>query len=118
MSLDAIADLSTTEKWWLAIGLAGQLCFGARFLVQWLASERRRRSVIPMAFWYLSLGGGGILLTYALWRRDPVFVLGQAFGTMVYVRNIMLIHAERRQQPAAAADGEAERPRVREAAGS
>lgn len=70
--------------------------------MQWLSSERQRRSVIPTAFWYLSLLGGGMLLTYALQRRDPVFIFGQCFGTIVYVRNLQLIHRERRQQEAAA----------------
>jgi lipid-A-disaccharide synthase-like uncharacterized protein len=79
------------NRLWLAIGLVGQLTFGARFLVQWIVSERRGRSVIPVAFWWLSLGGGLILLAYALHRRDPVFILGQAFGLIVYVRNIVLI---------------------------
>jgi lipid-A-disaccharide synthase-like uncharacterized protein len=74
----------------------------ARFLVQWLSSERQQRSVIPTAFWYLSLIGGGMLLTYALQRRDPVFIFGQCFGTIVYVRNLQLIHRERRQQREAA----------------
>ncbi len=80
---------------WLAVGLAGQLAFGARFLVQWIASERRGRSVIPMAFWWLSLGGGLVLLSYAIHRRDPVFILGQGFGLVVYARNILLIRRRR-----------------------
>ena len=86
---------------WLAIGFAGQLLFTARFLVQWLWSERARRSVIPTAFWYLSLAGGLTLLIYAVHRRDPVFILGQAAGAIVYIRNIVLIMQERR-----ALDGE------------
>ena len=81
---------------WLAVGFAGQALFTARFIVQWLRSERARKSVIPMAFWYLSLGGGMTLLIYALHRRDPVFILGQAAGAIVYVRNIVLIMRERR----------------------
>ena len=81
---------------WLAVGFAGQALFTARFLVQWLQSERVRRSVIPMAFWYLSLAGGALLLIYALHRRDPVFILGQAAGAVVYIRNIVLILRERR----------------------
>lgn len=80
---------------WLAVGLAGQLAFGARFLVQWIVSERRGKSVIPFAFWWLSLGGGLILLAYAVHRRDPVFILGQAFGLIVYVRNVVLIRRRR-----------------------
>lgn len=86
---------------WIALGLAGQALFSARFLVQWLASERVRRSIIPTAFWWLSLAGGATLLTYAVWRRDPVFILGQGAGLLVYARNLMLI----RQNGACPADG-------------
>ncbi|MFV0359070.1 lipid-A-disaccharide synthase N-terminal domain-containing protein [Tropicimonas sp.] len=86
------------EFWWVVIGLAGQLMFTARFLVQWIASERAGRSVVPLSFWYLSVGGGIILFFYALYRRDPVFILGQSMGLFVYVRNLWLIHAERRRQ--------------------
>ncbi|MFC7703164.1 lipid-A-disaccharide synthase N-terminal domain-containing protein [Plastorhodobacter daqingensis] len=87
---------SWTEFWWVLIGLTGQLLFTARFLVQWLASERQRRSVIPMAFWYFSLGGGMVLFSYALYRADPVFILGQSTGLVIYSRNLWLIHAEKR----------------------
>jgi len=76
---------------WLLFGLLGQLLFTARFLVQWVASERTRRSVIPIAFWWLSLAGGLSLLAYAVHRRDPVFILGQIPGIVVYSRNLMLI---------------------------
>ncbi|HXH81779.1 MAG TPA: lipid-A-disaccharide synthase N-terminal domain-containing protein [Candidatus Tectomicrobia bacterium] len=82
----------TTEHVWLAIGLLGQGLFTARFLVQWIASERRKRSVVPVAFWYLSLGGGLTLLAYAIYRRDPVFILGQASGILVYARNLWFLH--------------------------
>jgi len=98
------------SKVWLAIGLGGQLAFGARFLVQWIYSERQGRSVIPTAFWWLSLAGGVILLTYAVHRRDPVFILGQAFGLVVYVRNLMLIarrRARARARHAERAEGDA-----------
>jgi lipid-A-disaccharide synthase-like uncharacterized protein len=78
------------------VGLIGQLFFSARFLVQWIASERAGRSVIPVAFWFFSLGGGLILFAYALYRGDPVFILGQGMGTFIYVRNLMLIARERR----------------------
>jgi len=81
----------TTDQIWLTIGLLGQACFSARFLVQWIASERRRRSVVPLAFWYFSIGGGLTLLAYAIYRRDPVFVLGQGAGLLVYARNLWLI---------------------------
>jgi lipid-A-disaccharide synthase-like uncharacterized protein len=84
------------EFWWVVIGLGGQLMFTARFLVQWIASERVGRSVVPLAFWYLSIGGGLILFAYALYRRDPVFILGQSMGLVIYLRNLWLIHAERR----------------------
>lgn len=77
---------------WLVLGFLGQVCFSARFVVQWIVSERRRQSVIPLAFWIFSLLGGGLLLTYAIYRRDPVFIVGQAAGFLVYVRNLMLIH--------------------------
>ena len=79
------------SKLWLAVGFAGQLLFTSRFLVQWIASERRRQSIIPTAFWWLSLGGAALLLAYAIWREDPVFILGQAFGFVVYTRNLLLI---------------------------
>ncbi|MFC3283695.1 lipid-A-disaccharide synthase N-terminal domain-containing protein [Litchfieldella rifensis] len=79
---------------WLTIGFLGQALFSARFLVQWLASERAGRSVIPLAFWFLSLAGGATLLAYALYRRDPVFVLGQGAGLIIYLRNLMLIRRE------------------------
>ena len=75
---------------WLAVGFAGQACFFSRFLVQWLASERAKRSVIPMAFWYLSLCGGSILFAYALHLGDPVFIIGQSTGAFIYLRNVWL----------------------------
>ena len=80
---------------WLAVGFLGQALFSGRFFVQWIASERRRRSVIPTAFWWLSLAGGGTLLAYAIHRGDPVFILGQAAGLVVYVRNLVLIRRGR-----------------------
>jgi lipid-A-disaccharide synthase-like uncharacterized protein len=76
---------------WVGIGLGGQLVFSARLIVQWLASEKERKSVVPAVFWYLSLGGGLCLTTYFLWRHDLVGVLGQSMGLVVYVRNIRLI---------------------------
>ena len=77
---------------WLAIGFGGQLLFASRFIVQWLVSERQRRSVIPTAFWYLSISGGAVLLIYAIHQRDPVFIAGQATGVFIYARNLMLLH--------------------------
>ncbi|MGH7313478.1 MAG: lipid-A-disaccharide synthase N-terminal domain-containing protein, partial [Candidatus Rokuibacteriota bacterium] len=74
----------TTEYVWVGIGLFGQALFSARFLVQWIATERKRRSVVPRQFWYFSVGGGLTLLAYAIYRLDPVFILGQAAGLLVY----------------------------------
>lgn len=82
---------------WLAVGLLGQMLFSARFVVQWLASERRRRSVVPAAFWYLSITGSVVLLAYAVHRRDPVFVLGQLTGFVVYARNLQFLHRQARE---------------------
>lgn len=84
------------EFWWVAVGLTGQLAFSARFLVQWIMSERAGRSVIPVAFWWLSIAGGLILLSYAIFRLDPVFILGQSMGMFIYIRNLWLIYAEKR----------------------
>jgi lipid-A-disaccharide synthase-like uncharacterized protein len=81
-----------TDVVWIAIGLLGQACFSARFLVQWIASERRKESVIPTYFWYFSIGGGLILLIYAIHRRDVVFMVGQGAGLFVYARNLYFIH--------------------------
>jgi lipid-A-disaccharide synthase-like uncharacterized protein len=83
------------EFWWVMIGLAGQALFMGRFLVQWIASERAGRSVVPVAFWYFSIGGAVILFAYACYRRDPVFILGQSIGLFVYLRNLWFIHHER-----------------------
>jgi len=92
---------------WIGIGFLGQALFSARFLVQWLTSEMRRESVIPLAFWYLSLAGGATLLTYAIWRKDPVFIAGQGFGLLVYARNLILIHRKgRTPREDAAPDGD------------
>jgi lipid-A-disaccharide synthase-like uncharacterized protein len=82
----------TAEHVWLGVGLLGQLCFSARFLVQWIASERRKESVVPTQFWYFSVGGGLVLLIYAIYRLDPVFIIGQGAGLFVYARNLYFIH--------------------------
>ena len=81
----------TTDQIWLAVGFLGQAFFSARFLIQWIASERLGKSVVPCAFWYFSIGGGLTLLFYALWRRDPVFILGQGAGLFVYARNLYFV---------------------------
>ena len=82
---------------WLMVGFAGQALFTMRFVVQWLQSERMRRSVVPEAFWYFSLLGGVTLLTYAIHRGDPVFIVGQASGLFIYLRNLYLILRERKE---------------------
>ncbi|MFI0848018.1 lipid-A-disaccharide synthase N-terminal domain-containing protein [Mesorhizobium sp. IMUNJ 23232] len=80
----------TSSTIWLGIGLVGQALFFMRFLVQWIASERSRRSVVPRAFWYFSILGGLTLLAYAIRQRDIVFIVGQATGILIYTRNIYL----------------------------
>lgn len=87
----SLASLITAERIWIAIGFLGQAMFSARFLVQWIASERARESIVPEVFWYFSLAGGAILFAYAIWRLDPVFMLGQGSGLLIYARNIHLI---------------------------
>lgn len=103
-------------KWdfWLAFGLAGQLLFGSRFIVQWISSERKKTSHIPLVFWYLSLSGGLVTTVYAIHRRDPVFIVGQSAGLVVYVRNLMLIyrHGDANAQSSAAESAPSDRPPV------
>ncbi len=91
---------SWVEFWWVMFGLFGQLMFSGRFIVQWIASEKARRSTVPLAFWYFSMGGGVILFTYAVYRADPVFILGQSLGLFIYSRNLYLIYRERRENAA------------------
>ena len=86
-----------TWDFWVAFGLGGQLLFGSRFIVQWIASERKKQSHIPIQFWYLSLCGGIVTATYAIHRGDPVFILGQTAGLVVYARNLMLIYRQRQR---------------------
>jgi len=80
-----------TPWYWWVIGFGGQLVFASRFWVQWVASERAKRSVMPISFWYLSIVGGLLSLGYAIYRLDPVFILGQLTGTIIYARNLKLI---------------------------
>jgi lipid-A-disaccharide synthase-like uncharacterized protein len=82
---------SAAELAWIGVGFVAQLLFGSRFLVQWFTSEKAGESVIPIAFWWLSLFGGMMMLAYAIYRWDPVFMMGQGLGLIVYVRNLMLI---------------------------
>ena len=90
--------MALQPEWiWLAVGFGGQALFSMRFLVQWVSSERERRSMIPLSFWYFSVAGGATLLLYALHRADPVFIVGQATGLVIYARNLRLIELERRR---------------------
>lgn len=87
---------------WVILGFVAQAFFTMRFVVQWIASERARKSVVPVAFWFFSIGGGSLLLVYALYRRDPVFIAGQALGLLVYIRNLYFIILTGRQRSAEA----------------
>lgn len=84
-------------NWWMVLGLVGQICFTMRFVVQWLASEIAKKSVVPVAFWFFSLIGGGLLLIYSIYLKNPVFILGNSLGFSVYLRNIWLIYREHNQ---------------------
>ena len=106
--MQAIVNWVTVDHVWLAVGLLGQGFFFSRFLVQWWASERARRSVVPITFWYFSLGGGVVLLAYSIYKMDPVFILGQGVGLFVYMRNLYLIFVE--HSPAGAEDPAPSKP--------
>jgi lipid-A-disaccharide synthase-like uncharacterized protein len=96
--------INTAEALLLVVGLVAQAMFSARFLVQWVVSEKKRESVIPLAFWYLSLGGGLMLFCYAVMRKDPVIMLGQGTGIFIYSRNLFLIYRKRRADAAEATE--------------
>lgn len=83
--------MNKTYTFWLIVGFTGQLFFTMRFVVQWIVTERAKKSIIPVGFWYLSIIGSLLLLSYAVSRRDPVFILGQLFGVIVYSRNLYFI---------------------------
>jgi lipid-A-disaccharide synthase-like uncharacterized protein len=87
----------TSEEIWITIGLLGQASFTGRFALQWLYSEKLKQSVIPQGFWYLSIIGSALLLSYAIYRQDPVFIIGQSFGFIVYLRNLQLIFNHRKK---------------------
>ncbi len=93
-----ISDLSNTEIFFLIIGFVGQGLFASRFIIQWIYSERVGKSSIPVVFWYLSIFGGLGLLTYAIFRQDPVIIVGQTFGIFIYVRNLYLIYKKRNEK--------------------
>jgi lipid-A-disaccharide synthase-like uncharacterized protein len=92
------ASISTTELVWLTIGFSAQAMFTMRFVIQWLASERARRSIVPETFWYFSFAGGLMLFIYAIYRMDPVFILGQGSGLFIYARNIVFIWRAKREE--------------------
>ena len=85
-----------TVTQWVIIGFVGQALFGARFIIQWVVSEKKGESTIPLAFWYCSIGGAVVLLTYAIHRQDPVFIVGQSLGSIVYIRNLILIDRKKK----------------------
>ena len=95
-----------TTNQWLIIGFVGQALFGARFIIQWVVSEKKGESTIPLAFWYCSIGGAVVLLTYAIYKQDPVFIDGQSLGSIVYVRNLILIDRKRKSLASVGADNE------------
>jgi lipid-A-disaccharide synthase-like uncharacterized protein len=86
----------TRLDWWVLLGFIAQGMFPMRFLVQWIATERAGHSVIPLGFWIFSIAGGLLLLVYALYRKDPVFIAGQAFGVFVYLRNLHFVMRDRK----------------------
>jgi len=96
----------TNLNGWAMLGIFGQLLFAARFIVQWLASEKAGRSVVPLSFWFFSIGGAAIVLAYGIQKRDPVIILGQALSFFIYFRNLALIAKERRLRGKVAIEGE------------
>lgn len=87
----SISYLFSNQTFWLVIGFLGQALFSMRFIIQWIASEKKKKSIIPNAFWYFSIAGGTTLLTYAIYRQDPVFIVGQLMGLFIYLRNLYFI---------------------------
>ena len=90
-------NLSNLELFFLAIGFLGQGLFASRFIIQWIHSEKKGESSIPLIFWYLSIFGGLGLLTYAIFRKDPVIIVGQTFGIFIYIRNLILIYKNKKK---------------------
>src|SRR5260221_6618433 len=104
------ATTTATEMIWLGVGFLAQLMFSMRFIVQWIASERARRSIVPETFWYFSMVGGAMLFAYAIYRLDPVFMLGQGIGMLIYARDIYFIRTHNRAAARAAEGGSGVRP--------
>lgn len=95
-ALNIFHHLDVLSVFWLTLGFIGQILFSGRMLVQWVLSEKLRRSIVPVTFWWLSIGGGIFLLIYAIHKRDIVFISGQFFGVIIYARNLWLIYSERK----------------------
>ena len=96
--------VTNPEKIMIVVGFAGQGLFAMRFILQWLSSEKQAKSVIPIAFWYFSIGGGAVLLLYAIWRQDPVIICGQGLGLFIYLRNLYFIRRDKADTAAADTD--------------
>ena len=96
--IDYINSLTDLEIIFLCIGFLGQGIFASRFIVQWIYSEKKGKSYIPLIFWYLSIFGGIGLLTYAIFRKDPVIISGQLFGIFIYLRNLILIYRKKNEK--------------------
>ena len=110
-TLKSVMNVETSGQLiWVTVGFLGQAMFSARFIIQWFVSEKAKESIVPIAFWYFSILGGMTLLTYAIWRRDPVIICGQAGGLMIYARNLWFIHNKRaRAADRVPTDSDAER---------
>lgn len=100
MSETAAACVVAIPLVWLIVGFTGQALFSGRFLIQWIVSERAKRSMVPTAFWLFSIGGGAVMLVYAIYREDPVFICGQAAGLLIYARNLWFIMKNARDKSA------------------
>ena len=110
-TLKGLMNVETSgELIWVMVGFLGQAMFSARFIIQWFVSEKAKESIVPIAFWYFSILGGMTLLTYAIWRRDPIIICGQAGGLMIYARNLWFIYSKRaREADRVPTDSDAER---------
>lgn len=110
-TLKSVMNVETSGQLvWVMVGFLGQALFSARFIIQWFVSEKAKESIVPIAFWYFSILGGMTLLTYAIWRRDPVIICGQAGGLLIYARNLWFIYSKRaREADRVPTDSDAER---------
>jgi lipid-A-disaccharide synthase-like uncharacterized protein len=102
----SVVDQIGASPFWFLIGLAGQVIFGFRFILQWIVSEYKKRSHVPVAFWYISIVGSLVLLSYSIHRKDPVFMLGLSLNSLIYIRNLHLIHSHKKRASGAVVSGE------------